>query len=89
MTFMGGVIADPSALGAALREVRTAHGWTQAELAERAGVSRRLVIELERGARPRTELVRVFAVLRALGKSIQLVDDEPSTFDDVLSEVLG
>jgi HTH-type transcriptional regulator / antitoxin HipB len=90
MTFMDRRIADPQALGAAIREARTARSWTQAALAERAGVSRPFVLELERGARPRAELVRVLSVLKALSKSITLVDDgRPGSFDDILDEVLG
>jgi HTH-type transcriptional regulator / antitoxin HipB len=90
MTFMAGSIADPQTLGAAIREARTARGWTQAELAHRAGVSRPFVLELERGGRSRAELARVLAVIRALGKAISLVDDRrPGSFDDVLDEVLG
>lgn len=32
-----------------IREVREAQGWTQQELAERAGVSRQSIISIERG----------------------------------------
>ncbi|MDF1488524.1 helix-turn-helix domain-containing protein [Tessaracoccus caeni] len=45
-------------------ERREAH-LTQLELASRAGVSRRFIIELEKG-HPRAELSRVLAVLHAL-----------------------
>lgn len=85
---MDRLIADPHALGAAIREARTAHGWTQAEVAGRAGVSRSFVLDLERGARPRAELARVFSVLRAVGKAIRVVDDRPGSFDEALDEVL-
>lgn len=37
-----------------LRDARRARGWTQARLAERAGVGRETVVRLERGARPPT-----------------------------------
>jgi HTH-type transcriptional regulator / antitoxin HipB len=83
-------IADPQTLGAAVREARAARDWTQAELASRAGVSRSFVLDIERGSRPRAELVRVLSVLKALGKFISLVEDEqPDSFDDVLDKVLG
>jgi transcriptional regulator with XRE-family HTH domain len=35
-----------------LRDIRRAAGWTQAELAERAGVAPRRLSRLEHGARP-------------------------------------
>jgi predicted ATPase/Tfp pilus assembly protein PilF/DNA-binding XRE family transcriptional regulator len=49
--------------GATLRRYRTAAGWTQEELAERAGVSVRSISNLERGAPyiPRPETVRLLA----------------------------
>jgi len=81
---------DPQGLGAAIREARDAAGWTQAELAERAGVSRAFVVGIERGGRPRAELSRVLAVVRALGKAVALVDDQrPGSFDQALDELLG
>lgn len=44
---------------------RHAAGLTQADLAAKAGVSRRFIIELEKG-HPRAELGRVLAVLHVL-----------------------
>lgn len=46
-------------------EERKASGITQAELARRAEVSRRFVIEVEKG-HPRAELDKVLALLHAL-----------------------
>jgi transcriptional regulator with XRE-family HTH domain len=90
MTFMSAGSTDPQSLGAAVRQARDVHGWTQAELAERAGVSRAFVLDLERGARSRAELGRVLAVVRALGLAVALVDDRrPDDFDEVLDQVLG
>jgi putative transcriptional regulator len=37
------------ALECRLKAVRTAHGWTQAELAERVGVSRKTINTVENG----------------------------------------
>jgi transcriptional regulator with XRE-family HTH domain len=83
-------VRDPQGLGAAVRQARDEAGWTQSELAERAGVSRAFVVGLERGVRPRAELLRVLAVVRALGKAVALVDDEqPGSFDQALDEILG
>lgn len=89
-------LPDIRAFGAAVRDARAAAGWTQAELASRAGVSRQFVINLERGNGPRAELMRVFAVLRALGLAVALVDAvEPAPaptgggLDGLLDDVLG
>ena len=82
-------VADVKALGAAIRMHRSTRGWTQAELAERAGVSRRFVSELEAGERTGAELARVLAVLRALRLAISLVDRGTESFDGALEDVLG
>lgn len=75
-----------------MRDARAAKGWTQAHLAELAGVSRQLVVDIERGKRPRTELSRVLAIVRALGLAVTLTPlpaDEPTTLDEALDELLG
>jgi len=87
---MFGRVRDPQSLGAAVRQARDVRGWTQEELAKAAGVSRAFVVGLERGARPRAELFRVLAVVRALGKALTFIDDErPGSFDQTLDEILG
>lgn len=82
-------LTDARALGAALRSRRRGRGWTQAELAEAAGVSRRFVGELEGGERTGAELGRVLAVIRALDLAVALVDNQRRSFDDALREALG
>ncbi len=59
----------PPAFGELLRQFRTARGWTQEELAERATISPRAIINCESGAtlRPQRETVRLLA--EALGLS--------------------
>src|SRR5215207_3319490 len=54
---------SPTAIGHRLKRLRASEGLTQEELAERAGVSARLVSDLERGAilRPRRDTVRMLA----------------------------
>lgn len=87
---MQGRVRDPQSLGAAVRQARNARAWTQEELATAAGVSRAFVVGLERGTRPRAELFRVLAVVRALGKAVALVEDEqPGSFDQALDAMLG
>ena len=53
-----------------LREARSAHGWTQAELAERVGVSRKTINTVENGVFvPSTVLALKLA--RALGRPVE------------------
>lgn len=56
-------------LGAAIREARIEHNWTQAELAHQTGLSREWVCKVERGA-PRLEFDKVLAVIQTLGFDI-------------------
>ncbi len=63
----------------AVRSARRDRGWTQAELASRAGVSRDWVNRLERGA-GRVELAKVLDVLAALGLAAS-VDERVSPVD--------
>ncbi|CAN5512931.1 helix-turn-helix transcriptional regulator [soil metagenome] len=57
-------------LANALKEERTRLGWTQAELAERVGVSRKTINTVENGVFvPSTILALKLA--RALGKSVE------------------
>jgi transcriptional regulator with XRE-family HTH domain len=81
--------ADPYRLGIALRDARKVKGWTQQQLADRAGVSRQLIIDLERGRRPRAELSRVLALARALGLGLALEPLETEPFDSALDRALG
>lgn len=53
-------------LAQVVRTSRIEQGLTQAELARRAGVGRRFVIDLERG-HPRAEIGKILAVLHGLG----------------------
>ena len=57
-------------LGMEIRRLRQSAGLTQAELAQRAGVSRRWLSHVERG-HPHGELAHLFAVLRALGLALR------------------
>ena len=75
-------------LGAALRDRRTQAGLTQEQLATRAGVSRAFVIDIERGRRPRAELNRVLAVMRALDAAITLVDHHGRTAQQALADLV-
>jgi transcriptional regulator with XRE-family HTH domain len=56
--------------GTLLRSARTHRGISRAELAERGGVSIRLVAELEQGKRPNVSLESALKLLRAAGVSV-------------------
>jgi len=64
-------ISSAGQLGAAIRTHRRREGLTQVELAARAGIASRTLIEIERG-HPHGEVGRVLAVLRALNLAITL-----------------
>lgn len=57
-----------------LPELRADKGWTQAELAERLGVSRQTVISIERG-RFDPSLPLAFQIAEVFGKSIEQIFD--------------
>lgn len=63
---MGPEIGSPGAVGQLVRERRERLGFTQLELATRAGTGRRFISELESG-KPTLELGRTLAVLDAVG----------------------
>ena len=63
-------------LGRAVRQLRSAQALTQGELAERAGVSRTWLNQLESGARRNVELASVIDVLDALGARLTVTVDE-------------
>ena len=58
-------------MGAAVRELRRAAGLSQQQLAERAGVSRLCVSDLERSAR-QTGIASLLRVVAALGYEFDL-----------------
>ena len=60
---------DPAGLGRAIRALRRAKGWTQAQLAEWLGVNRQTVIALEQGG-PVSLSIAVRAVSLLGGKLI-------------------
>lgn len=66
-----------STLALAFLEARTAVGWTQAELAARAGVARATVARIERGEATLT-LATLQRVAAALGQrlEVRLVEGE-------------
>lgn len=65
------VIGTSGMLGHALRDARLRHGWSQRELAARAGVSQRYVSELECGKGSVT-FERLTTVVSTLGLRLRL-----------------
>lgn len=63
-------------LAEVVAEARHENGWTQAELARRAGVGRQFISDLE-GNHPRAEIGKVLAVLQTLGLSPRAVPVRP------------
>jgi HTH-type transcriptional regulator/antitoxin HipB len=61
-------------LGAFIRERRTMLGMDQVDLAEKAGTSRKWLIEVEQG-KPRAEIGLILRTLKTLGVSIDLQTD--------------
>ncbi|MDQ3205848.1 MAG: helix-turn-helix domain-containing protein [Pseudomonadota bacterium] len=70
--FPGGPDPEPTrALGAELRAARRAEGLTQAQLAQRAGIGRQKLIQIEQG-RPGVAMAAYTAALDALGLRLAL-----------------
>ncbi len=65
------LVRTPRDVGAAIRERRRELGWDQQALANKIGVSRQWVIEIEKG-KPRAEVGLVLRVLDALGVRLSL-----------------
>ena len=61
---------EATAFGVSIREARRQRGWTQAQLAQRAGVSRPTVARVETGSNISTSTLE--KVAKALGLSMQL-----------------
>ena len=63
-----------------VRELRAQRGWSQAELAERLGVSRQTVIAIEKG-RYDPSLPLAFKIARVFGEPIEAIF-EPEESDE-------
>ncbi len=61
--------------GPLVRELREEKGWTQAELAQRASVSRSFLVDLETG-KPTVETWKFMDVFQALGYEIAIRNRE-------------
>jgi HTH-type transcriptional regulator/antitoxin HipB len=61
-------------LGAFIRERRVKLGMDQSDLAEKAGTSRKWIVEVEQG-KPRAEVGLVLRTLKTLGVSLDIAVD--------------
>ncbi|MDN5743795.1 MAG: helix-turn-helix domain-containing protein [Nocardioidaceae bacterium] len=73
-------LATAEAVAETVHAQRLGRGWSQAELAAKAGVGRRFVVDLEAG-HPRAELAKVLSVLDALGVHALALPSEPVPYD--------
>lgn len=71
-------LTSPLAVAQAVRAARKRAGLSQIDLAARAGVGRRFVVDLEAG-HPRAELGKVLAVLDAVGVHAMALPAPPVT----------
>ena len=82
------MIRTVSELGATIRRARRLRGWTQEDLAARAGISRRTLVALE-GGNPRGEIGIVVRVVSALDRELAITERSSEGTDDLLGHVHG
>lgn len=75
-------------VGATIRRVRQQRGWTQEDLAVRAGISRRTLVAIE-GGNPRGEIGIVVRVIAALDRELAITERSSGGGDDLLDHVRG
>ena len=68
----------PADLGAFIRDRRTKLGLDQRSLAQKVGISRKWIVEIEKG-KPRAEIGLILRTLKALGVSLELNDGTKQT----------
>ena len=73
-------------LGATIRRARKQRGWTQGDLAVRAGISRRTLVALE-GGNPRGEIGIVVRVIAALDRELAITERSGGGGDDLLGHI--
>ena len=74
-------------LASLIKQERKARAWTQAELAERSGVSRDWIIALEQ-AKPSVELALVLRTLKALNLPLAINQPNQPTVEEINLEAV-
>lgn len=82
------IIRTVNELGVAIRRTRKQRGWTQDDLAVRAGISRRTLVALE-GGNPRGEIGIVVRVIAALDHELAITERSSGRGDDLLGHIQG
>ena len=67
------LIRTPADLGAFIRERRTKLGLDQRSLAQKVGISRKWIVEIEKG-KPRAEIGLILRTLKVLEAPLELSD---------------
>ncbi|MEN6459966.1 MAG: helix-turn-helix transcriptional regulator [Syntrophomonas sp.] len=57
-------------LGEQIREIRSALGWSQFRLAEKAGISQSVISDIESGRRNNPSIKTLWKIAKALGVSL-------------------
>jgi transcriptional regulator with XRE-family HTH domain len=69
---------DPTAFGRKVRDRREEEGWNQEEMAEKAGISRNYLSQIERGVASNLSWQVVERLVTTLGlRSADVLDDQP------------
>lgn len=77
-------------LGAAVTQLRRDAGWTQEQLADKAGVSRRWLVMFENGRTPGVDATKVFRTLEKLGMELAVLPRRPPSVEEQeLLDLLG
>ncbi|MBT1169969.1 helix-turn-helix transcriptional regulator [Bifidobacterium sp. SO4] len=85
MRAMSGVVSM-SQLAVTIRDARIAHKMTQAELAERAGLTRPWVSQFEQGKIINASFTRVLSMCQVLGVTMTLGYDAPDCAEETDAE---
>lgn len=72
----------PRQLGATLQRARKQRGWTQAFVAERAGLRQETISIIENGAKP-SKLSSILAVLAALDLELRVAERSKGRAQDI------
>lgn len=72
----------PRQIGAIIRRTRKMRGWTQTQLAERAGLRQETISVIESGAKP-SKLTSILAVLAALDLEFKVGERSKGRAQDI------